>query len=377
MARISKRQFFLVGVSFTFSLTLVFGGLAKGSAKVAGFGDLFPQYTFDSPPASKDRAYLGLAEVGRFTIADIQADLIVLEVLNTYCTSCQKQASIYNRVFRLVEEDPVTKGRIKWLAVAVGNNETEVEAFRKEKAVPFPMLTDVHFEFYDVVGGPGGVRTPLTILVRKGERGEGIVVESHIGFRRKEGEIFQDIKAALQYNLAYLKFKSGERAVLPATEELTPPFSEEDLLEKIKHGMEIPGVSVLEVRKIRLKERVVYLGKVTTGSENKQLFAKVVSRPPLCDVCHDIHFTYVFDEAGKVVNFIPIHVTKNANWPWSSQDVQKMRNRIVGQSLLVPFRFDRDVDAVSGATVTSVVIFDGIKRGKSIYADLMREGYVK
>ncbi|NIO03503.1 MAG: FMN-binding protein [Proteobacteria bacterium] len=377
MARISKRRLSLLAVSFTLSLTLVYGGLAKSSAKVAGFGDLFPQYTFDSPAASEDRVYLGLAEVETFTVADIQADLIIFEVLNTYCTSCQRQASIYNGVFRLVEGDPVTKGRIKWLAVAVGNNETEVEAFRKEKSVPFPMLTDVHFEFYDVIGGPGGVRTPLTMLVRKGDRGEGIVVESHIGFRGKEEEIFQEIKAALQYDLAYLKFKTAERAVLPATEELTPPFSDEDLLQTIKEGMEIPGVSVLEVRKIRFRKQVVYLGRVATGSESKQFFAKVVSRPPLCDVCHDIHFTYVFDEAGKVVNFLPIYVTKNANRPWSDQDVQKMRDRIVGQSLLMPFRFDRDVDAVSGATVTSVVIFDGINRGKSIYADLMRKGYVK
>jgi hypothetical protein len=35
------------------------------------------------------------------------------------------------------------------------------------------------------------------------------------------------------------------------------------------------------------------------------------------------------------------------------------------------------VDAISKATITSLVIFDGVNRGKSIYADLMREGYVK
>ncbi len=377
MASTLKRQFFFIVASFALSLVLAFGGLAKTRTKVAGLGDLFPEYAFNSPTASEDRAYLGVPGGGKFTVGDLQADLIVLEILNTYCTSCQKQALIYNEVFRLAEKDPVTKGRIKWIGVGVGNNETEVEVFRRDKAVPFPMLTDVNFEFYDVIGGPGGVRTPLTVLVRKDEKGRGIVVESHIGFRRDEEKIFDEMKAALQYDLAYLKIKEGVRAVLPVSEELTPPLSNRDLLDKIKNGMEIPGASVLEVREIRLRDQVVYLGRVMLGSAEKQLFAKVVSRPPICDICHDIHFVYVFDETGEVVNFIPIHLTKNANRPWNDQDVQKMRNRVLGRSLLVPFRFDRDVDAVSRATITSVVIFDGINRGKSIYTDLMREGYVK
>lgn len=55
----------------------------------------------------------------------------------------------------------------------------------------------------------------------------------------------------------------------------------------------------------------------------------------------------------------------------------KMKNRLIGRSLLDPFQFDRDVDAVTKATITSVVIFDGMNRGKSIYADLMRENYIQ
>lgn len=376
MAGRPGRGFFLLATFFSLSALAVVS-LRETASQTVRFGDLFPRYEFHPPTAPQDRTYFGVPEAEAFTIADIQADLIVLEVLNTYCTSCQKQAPIYNEVFRLVEKDPATRGRIKWMGVGVGNNEREVASFRREEAVPFPILTDVNFEFYDVVGGPHGVRTPLTILVRKNEKGRGIVVESHIGFRRDKEEIFEAIKAALQYDLAYLKIKEGERAVLPVAKKLTPSLSDQDLLQQIRDGMAMDGASVVELREIQLRDEMVYLGKIRVDSQEKQLFAKVVSRPPVCDICHDIHFIYIFDGKGEVRNFIPIHLTKSGNRPWNDEDIEKMKSRLIGRSLLTPFQFDRDLDAVSRATITSVVIFDGINKGRSIYTDLMRENYLK
>jgi len=371
-----NRGFLLVTLSF-FLLAIVSQRSGDAARQTARFGDFFPLYTFQSPDTFEDRAYLGIPEGKSFTIADIQADLIVLEVLNIYCTSCQMQAPIYNEVLRSLEGDPLSKGRIKWMGVGVGNNEKEVAAFRESKDIPFPILTDLNFKFYDVVGGPGGVRTPLTILVRKDEKDRGIVIDSHIGFRRDKEEILDGIKAALQYDLAYLKIKEGERTVLPESEKLNPPLSDEDLLQKIREAMAIGGASVTEIRTITIKDEKIYLGRIHTDSEEKQLFATVVSRPPVCDICHDIHFIYIFDEQGMVKNFVPIQLTKWGNRPWNDKDMAKMKNRLIGRSLLDPFQFDRDVDAVTKATITSVVIFDGMNRGKSIYADLMRENYIK
>lgn len=372
-----KGGFLRLFTFFFFLSALVVGIMGESASQTARFGDFFPQYVFDSPAASGDRAYLGIPDGKTFTIGDIQADLIVLEVLNTYCTSCQIQAPIYNKVFRLMENDPVTKGRIKWMGVGVGNNKTEVGAFRKEKQIQFPILTDLNFEFYDAVGGPGGVRTPLTILVRKDEKGRGIVVESHVGFRRDQQEILQGIKAVLLYDLAYLKIKEGERTVLPVTKKLKPPLSDEDLLQKIRDGMAIAGASVMEIRKIHLEEEVVYMGKLQVNSQEKQLFAKIVSSPPVCDICHDIHFIYIFNEEGKIINFIPIYLTKYGNRLWNDNDIEKMKSRLIGRSLLDPFQFDRDVDAVTKATITSVVIFEGMNKGKSIYTNLRKKNYLK
>lgn len=354
-------------------------GFTSGQTSPRGtkLGDPFPLFTFPSPTSSQDLAYLGLSEEKPFTLGDIQADLIVLELLNIYCTSCQQQAPIFNEVFDLVERDPAMKGKVKWLGVGVGNNEMEVESFRRRKSSPFPILSDIHFDLYGAIGGPGGIRTPFTLLLRKDEKGKGIIVDSHMGFQRNREEILNGIKAALQYDLAYLRIEEGKRVVLPITEKLKPTIPEEELLRKVKAGMSLPGGIVEEIRRIPPEEEYLYAGKVEVKGEEKHLFAKVVSWPPVCDICHDIHFIYVFNEEAKIINFIPLHLTKFGNRVWDQKDIEAMKSRIIGRSLLKPFEFNRDVDAVTRATITSVVIFQRLSKGKEIYTALMKQGYVK
>jgi hypothetical protein len=372
-----KREFLLILVLLFYSL--IAGGFAfgEGTYKVARSGDLFPPYTFPPPTSPQDRNYFGLSEKKPFTLGDIQTDLIVLELLNIYCTSCQKQAPVYNEVFDLVKRDPITKAKVKWMGVGVGNNAREVEFFREEKGIPFPILPDLHFDLYQAIGGPGGIRTPLTLLIRKDEKGQGIVIDSHVGFHGNKEEIIDDIKAALQYDLAYLRIEKGKRMVLPVTEKLKPPISDEELLKKIKEGMAPPGGVVEEIRRIPPEEQYLYLGKVEVNDKKKHYFAKAVSWPPLCDICHDIHFIYVFDEEAKVTNFIPIHLPKGYNRVWDKGDIEAMNNRLIGRSLLQPFEFNRDVDAVTTATITSTIIFHRLNEGKEAYTRLMKQGVIK
>jgi hypothetical protein len=158
---------------------------------------------------------------------------------------------------------------------------------------------------------------------------------------------------------------------------LKPPISDEELLKKIKEGIAPPGGVVGEIRKIPPEEQYLYMGRVKVNGQKKSYFAKAVSWPPLCDICHDIHFIYVFDEEGKIINLIPIHLPKENNMVWDQGDIEAMKDRLIGRSLLKPFEFNRDVDAVSGATITSVIIFHRLNEGKEVYTRLMRHGYVK
>jgi hypothetical protein len=372
-----KKGFLLMLVPLFCSL--IPGGFAFGQSthKVTRSGDLFPPHTFPPPTSRQDLNYFGLSEEKPFTLGDIQADLVVLELINIYCTSCQEQGPTYNEVFDLVKRDPIIKGKVKWMGVGVGNNETEVEFFRKKEGIPFPVLPDLHFDLYQAIGGPGGIRTPLTLLIRKDEKGRGIVVASHTGFRGSKRELLDEIKAALQYDLAYLRIEKGKRMVLPVTAKLKPPIADEELLKKIKEGMALSGGVVGEIRKIPPEEQYLYMGRVKVNGQKKSYFAKAVSWPPLCDICHDIHFIYVFDEEAKIANFIPVHLPKGYNKVWDERDIEAMKNRLIGRSLLKPFEFNHHVDAVSGATITSATIFHRLNEGKEAYTRLMKHGYVK
>ena len=351
------------------------GGQTRSA--VSRFGDLFPAHEFSASLSAEDRTYLGVSEGESFSLADVQADLVVLELLNIYCTSCQMQAPIYNDVFRTINKDPTMRDRVRWLAVGVGNNPREIEAFRKMKDIPFPLVPDAHFDLYEAIGGPGGIRTPFTLLVRKDQEGRAIVIDSHMGLRQETEDIVEGIKAALQYDLAYVQMGDEERLVLPAGQRLKPPLSDDDLLRMVKEGMAVSGGVVEELRRISPDAEFLFMGRVRLATGDKQLFAKVVSRPPVCDICHDIHFIYVFDDEGTIVNFVPIHLTKYGNRKWSQEDIQTMKGRLIGRSILTPFQFDREVDAVSRATITSVVIFYSLGRGKEIYDQLPKTGSIQ
>ena len=113
------------------------------------------------------------------------------------------------------------------------------------------------------------------------------------------------------------------------------------------------------------------------GAVHRRLFAEVAVRHSICDVCHDVHFFYVFDSRGKVLAFEPLHLTKRDNKPWNAEEVAKMRDRLIGTSLVDPPAFNAGVDAVTSATITSAVIFDAVDQGKALLRELSDKGYLK
>jgi hypothetical protein len=181
----------------------------------------------------------------------------------------------------------------------------------------------------------------------------------------------KETRAVLQYDLALIKRQKG---TIYKGDGLIPPLRKEDLLAKARRGMEASGGRVLQIKKVPLKDGDwIYAGKVDFGTYQKSLFSKLASRRAVCDICHDTFFIYTFDSEGKVVEIIPVQVTKNDNLDWTEEDVQKLRTRTVGRSILQPFPFDPGVDSVSGATITSALIFEALDKAKDIYTTLKKE----
>jgi hypothetical protein len=185
----------------------------------------------------------------------------------------------------------------------------------------------------------------------------------------------EETKAVLQYDLVLLKPKKG---TIYEGDALKPPLTEEELMAKAKEGMESSGGKVLQIEKISLKDGDwIYLGKVDFGTSQKNLFSKLASRRAVCDICHDTFFIYTFDPEGKVIDIVPLQLTKIGNLNWTEDDIRKLKARTIGRSILSPFTFDPGVDSVSGATITAVLIFDSLDKAKGIFEKLKKEGYIK
>lgn len=347
-------------------------GLVHGETKPVGFAIPFPDLTFKHMLSKSEQTYLGIPQKGFFSFREIRGSLFLVEFLSTYCYNCQKQAPIFNEVYASVEKDPKLRGKVKIIGIAAGNNLAEVEQYKKEYKIPYPILPDSKFNAHNAVGSP---RTPFTIWVRKDIQGKGVVVSTHLGAVESAKKAIEETKAVLQYDLALLKPKRGS---IYEGDALKPPLSEEELMAKAKEGMETSGGKALEIKKIILKDGdPIYIGKVDFGTHQKNLFSKLATRRAICDICHDTFFFYTFDPEGKVVEIIPIQLTKIDNLNWTEEDIVKLKNRVVGRSIFKPFAFDPKMDSVSGATITAVLIFDSLEKAKEIYEKMKKEGYLR
>jgi peroxiredoxin len=359
-------------VSIFFLVVLFSCGSALGETKPLGFAITFPDLVFRQSLSREEQNYLGLPPKKVFSFKEITGNLILVEFLSSYCVNCERQAPIFNEVYSLIERDPRLKGKVKMIGIAAGNNHHEVQIFKKTHSIPYPILSDAQFDAHTAVGSP---RAPFSIWVRRDAQRNFIVVSTQLGLVESVKSVLDETRAVLQYDLALLKPKKG---TIYEGDALTPPIPEDELAMKAKAGMESSGGKVIKIEKISLKGGDwIYVGKVDFGTHQKNLFSKLASRRAVCDICHDTFFIYTFDDEGKVIDIVPIQLTKMDNLNWTEADIKKLKDRTLGRSILKPFPFDPAVDSVSGATITAVLVFDSLDKAKVIFEKLKKEGYVK
>jgi hypothetical protein len=351
--------------TMAFFLFVAFASAASfGSKSLIGEGDTFPETPLEKPSEERDLQYFGISEKESFQINDINAELMLVEILNINCGSCQRQAPVYNKLYELIESNPEVQGRIKMAAVAVGNELQYVKEFRDHFKIPYPVLHDPHFKLYDAIGGS---HTPFTMFVRRDVRsGLGIVVGTHMGYTADYKGLFQEMRAYLEMDMG--EARKGKEEEEDVETFVEPILSEEELRLKARAAFVEDGGVLEDIREELLGDgERVYIGRITRNNRTEQLFAVAINRPVPCDICHDAHFMYVFDESGRIIKFIPIQLTKYGNESWDDEDVAKMRGLVVGRSLFEPFDYDAEVDGVSSATITSAVIFKTLNEGRALF----------
>ncbi len=336
-------------------------------------GDNFPETELFAPRAKTDQNYLGIADKSGFYLKEVKADAMVVEFMNVHCLHCKMQAPILDKVYEAIEKDPDMKGRVKLLSIGVGNREKDMEKFRQEKKVPFPMIPDRDFVAMENIGYPDA--TPF-IMILKRENGNFVVKYAQKGMI-KTPEGFLDRIHKLLTGVALAKTKQNYTS---AYHLMDPHMTKEKVRKMGIDRLTSMGYKVEKITKLKIKVRKpqqVFAIKLKKGGVTETWFAVVGAEGKICDVCHDVYFIYVFDRKGTIRDLLPIQFPKKGNKLFNEAEVKKTRKSFVGRSVLKPVQFNEETDAVTSATMTSALIFKSIKQGKNIYTQLKKVGYMK
>ena len=184
MNRKIARLSLLIGVALTLALCSALLAAPLGVGFMAG------NLKFGKTMAPADQAYLGIKNPGPFTLKDIQADYVLLEVLNADCPHCMEQAAALNRLYRLVEASDL-KDRIKFIGV-VSNSEPRAAGWKNAYKVPFPLVADPDWVIgNDILKITG---TPTTVVLDK----QGKVIILHDGVFADPNKAFQGLRAKIK-----------------------------------------------------------------------------------------------------------------------------------------------------------------------------------
>ena len=145
------------------------------------------------PDSAASKNYLGLKGTDTFTMPQIKADTVIIEIFSMYCPICQAEAPVVNELHQLIEKTPSLKGKVKLIGIGTGNSAFEVEVFRKKYNILFPLFPDEKFAIQKALSEP--IRTPTFIAI-KGYGGKGLKVKHiHIG-RMTPKQFLKEVTAA-------------------------------------------------------------------------------------------------------------------------------------------------------------------------------------
>jgi thiol-disulfide isomerase/thioredoxin len=136
-----------------------------------------PDFELMGDIAPESWAYLGITETDAPTLADVEADYVIVEVFNMYCPHCQREAPAVNELYADLLDSELTD-RVKLIGVGAGNSQYEVDFFRDKYEVPFPIFTDKDYLVYDLFANPG---TPSFYLLKLSGDGPHDALLTNIG----------------------------------------------------------------------------------------------------------------------------------------------------------------------------------------------------
>lgn len=149
-------------------------------------------FPLKSPPNDTHRQYLGLDPDKPFSLSQIKAKVLIIEIFSMYCPICQREAPDVNALYNLIQADPALKNKIKLIGIGVGNSDFEVDVFKEKYKVEFPLFSDPDFSIHKKTGT---VRTPHFFGLLLKENSDITVFYSRTGEMTSPEEFLKTITA--------------------------------------------------------------------------------------------------------------------------------------------------------------------------------------
>jgi hypothetical protein len=317
-------------------------------------GGPFPEIRIKKLMIPEDYKSLALSvEVGNsFSISEIPGDILLVEFFNRSCLSCLDQVPHLNSLVDTINNGTFSS-EVKVLGIAAGDDEERLLKFLKNENPKYAITADPEMEHLFTLGKPEG--TPLILILKRSDEGGWLAMDSHLGIVTAR-ELRRKIKAIAKDS----EPPDEEIIALPVNREAPP----EEVGNPTEHAMALL-TRIIGKEANALKVEVDYPWEVFQGVDSTgkllDLFVIVGTRYPLCDLCHESVFAVAFNKVGLIKGFAPIYVTGYGNEKWGEVEAAFMEKKLIGESVK-SLSLRPDVDAVSGATLSSMVIFDEVKK---------------
>ena len=101
-----------------------------------------PALSFNAPINVEGRKYLGLpSDAMVFSLDDVKARVILVEVFQVQCFHCQDEAHYVNELFERINQEGLYR-QVKVMAIAYGNSSFETSLYARKYHVPFALIAD-------------------------------------------------------------------------------------------------------------------------------------------------------------------------------------------------------------------------------------------
>ena len=163
-----------------------------GQSVTPSEGGKLPKISLPVPQEQAYQQYLGLKKGGgTFLIPQIKAKVVIIQIFSMYCPHCQKDAPVANEFFSKLSGDSNLKDAIKLIGIGAGNSDFEIDFFRKQYGIKFPLFSDGEFLIHKILGE---VRTPYFIAIKIDRNGNHKVVYSKLGGIENSDEFLKIVR---------------------------------------------------------------------------------------------------------------------------------------------------------------------------------------